>query len=173
MVTRDMSGDRTFGGFGDGKPSDSFADCHHRCGETKPSPVLHIKKRRTLHYPALSCTKFPFKRPASIARSTNARRAWYKTLQASLYASLSLGLSARKEHKSWVTRPLRPHPRGGGITSRRLIDAKDEVMRFLGKGTWLVQGTLGLAYPDSMESHVCLAEWCVVIAVAFFCVRLL
>ena len=30
MVTRDMEGDRTFAGFGGGKPSDSFADCRHR-----------------------------------------------------------------------------------------------------------------------------------------------
>lgn len=26
-------------------------------------------------------------------------------------------------------------------------------------GSWVVQGTLGLAYPGSFESHVCLAEW--------------
>lgn len=43
----------------------------------------------------------------------------------------------------------------------RLLDKKDEAMRFLRPGSWLVQGTLGLAYPGSMESHVCLAEWCV------------
>lgn len=34
MVTRDTTGDRTFAGFGGGKPSDSFADCHHRSVST-------------------------------------------------------------------------------------------------------------------------------------------
>lgn len=44
--------------------------------------------------------------------------------------------------------------------SSRLLENKNDAMRLLRPGSWLVQGTLGLAYPGSMESHVCLAEWC-------------
>lgn len=44
---------------------------------------------------------------------------------------------------------------------RRLRDMEEAVRSLLGPGSWVVQGTLGLAYPASFESHVQLAEWCV------------
>ncbi len=36
---------------------------------------------------------------------------------------------------------------------------EDVTKGLLRPGSWVVQGTLGLAYPGSFESHVCLAEW--------------
>eukprot|EP00752_Nemacystus_decipiens_P001565 g1528.t1 len=55
---------------------------------------------------------------------------------------------------------------GGGTASdsfadcqHRLREVEDVVRGRLQPGSWVVQGTLGLAYPGSFESHVCLAEW--------------
>ncbi|CAM9903033.1 unnamed protein product, partial [Hapterophycus canaliculatus] len=41
----------------------------------------------------------------------------------------------------------------------RLSDVEDAAKALLQPGSWLVQGTLGLAYPGSFESHICLAKW--------------
>ncbi|CAN0245116.1 unnamed protein product, partial [Ectocarpus sp. 8 AP-2014] len=55
---------------------------------------------------------------------------------------------------------------GGGKASdsfadceHRLSESEEMAKGLLEPGSWLVQGTLGLAYPGSCESHVCLAEW--------------
>ncbi|CAM9377376.1 unnamed protein product [Ectocarpus sp. 12 AP-2014] len=55
---------------------------------------------------------------------------------------------------------------GGGKASdsfadceHRLSESEEMAKGLLEPGSWLVQGTLGLAYPGSYESHVCLAEW--------------
>lgn len=46
------------------------------------------------------------------------------------------------------------------VLPRRVTGDKDAVTSYLGvPGSWLVQGTLGLAYPASFESHVNLAQW--------------
>lgn len=44
-------------------------------------------------------------------------------------------------------------------TDIRLSESEGVARGLLEPGSWLVQGTLGLAYPGSYESHVCLAEW--------------
>eukprot|EP00903_Cladosiphon_okamuranus_P016539 g15257.t1 len=55
---------------------------------------------------------------------------------------------------------------GGGKASdcfadcqHRLSEMEDVAKGLLRPGSWVVQGTLGLAYPGSFESHMCLAEW--------------
>lgn len=45
------------------------------------------------------------------------------------------------------------------VRSIRLSESEEMAKGLLEPGSWLVQGTLGLAYPGSYESHVCLAEW--------------
>ncbi|CAM9578875.1 unnamed protein product, partial [Discosporangium mesarthrocarpum] len=55
---------------------------------------------------------------------------------------------------------------GGGVLSDCFADCCHSVATFrsdvrsrLKPGTWLVQGTLGLAYEGSYDSHVLMAEW--------------
>ncbi|CAM9493428.1 unnamed protein product, partial [Choristocarpus tenellus] len=55
---------------------------------------------------------------------------------------------------------------GGGGLSDKFADCRhcveqyrDDVMTRLRPGSWLVQGTLGLAYDSSFESHKLMAEW--------------
>lgn len=41
----------------------------------------------------------------------------------------------------------------------RLSRTEEAARGLFQPGSWLVQGTLGLAYPGSYESHVLLAKW--------------
>lgn len=55
-----------------------------------------------------------------------------------------------------------PPPPSATNRTNRLREMEDVARGLLRPGSWVVQGTLGLAYPGSFESHVCLADWWVV-----------